>query len=372
MNWKIEGLKRFDSIFGKFACLVSKFIVSPRTEISDNPSILVIRPGGIGDAVLLYPALGKLREHFPDSRIDILAEKRNAGVLKDCGYIDNLYLYDRNPPFELFSALRGKYDIVIDTEQWHRLSSVIGYWTRAPIRAGFDTNERSGLLSHTVPYSHDDYEAESFLRLVEAVTEKDYEFDKESPFLNFSSTDVGSFAEAIQTIRDSGRAVAGIFTGATVKERRWGAHNFAAVAGELSAEGVGIVLVGGAAEASDADEFNLGAGEGRILNLIGKTSLSQTAAIISELDILITSDTGILHIAYGVGTPTVSLFGAGIQKKWAPAGGKHAVINKGYSCSPCTKFGYTPACPYDVKCLGDISVDEVKVTALNLLRKIKG
>ena len=68
MNWKIEGLKRVDGILGGLGCAVSKLLVSPRAGTDkDNPAILVIRPGGIGDAVLLYPALAELRNGFANS-----------------------------------------------------------------------------------------------------------------------------------------------------------------------------------------------------------------------------------------------------------------------------------------------------------------
>jgi len=81
----------------------------------------------------------------------------------------------------------------------------------------------------------------------------------------------------------------------------------------------------------------------------------------------VSGDTGLMHLAYGVGTPTVSLFGAGIQEKWAPPGVNHLTINKHVPCSPCTKFGYTPSCPYGVRCLGEVTVEEVRESVLDLL-----
>ena len=160
MSWKIEGLKKFDSVFGRLACSASKLFVTPRIERnSESPKILVIRPGGIGDAVLLFPALKELRKKFPESAIDILAEKRNAGIFALCPDISSVILYDDKPPSGLTSVIRGKYDIVIDTEQWHRLTAAVSYMTGAPIRAGFQTNERAELYTHKAPYSQDDYEA---------------------------------------------------------------------------------------------------------------------------------------------------------------------------------------------------------------------
>jgi len=308
-----------------------------------------------------------LRENFRDSEINVLAEKRNAGILKGCPYINNLFLYDLRPPIELFKVLRANYDIVIDTEQWHRFAAIASYLTKAPIRVGFKTNERAELFTHPVSYSHDEYEVYSFLNLVSAVTGEKYDFDGDEPFIPLDPSLISRVCHSISKFRKGWGAVVGVFTGATVPERRWGVDNFAEVSKCLSKKGIGTVIVGGNAELEDAMEFEGIAGRENVLNFVGKTSLMETAAVISQVDLFVTGDTGLMHIAYGVGTPTVSLFGAGIQKKWAPIGKKHIAINRNLFCSPCTRFGYTPKCPYNVKCLRDITVEEVKESALRLL-----
>ncbi len=370
MNWKIEGLKRVDGIFGRLGCVVSKLLVSPSDGTDkDNPAILVIRPGGIGDAALLYPALAELRKCFVDSRIDVLAEKRNSGILKGCPYVDGLLLYDHRPLRTLSKVVNGGYDIVIDTEQWHRLTAVVSYLTRAPVRAGFETNERAGLFSRPVSYSQGEYEAASFLNLVSAVTGKEYEFAKNEPFITVESVSDDRFAPIMDEFRKDKKALVGMFTGATVRERRWGVEQFARLSGELSPAGIGTVLVGGKGDIADSAGFSKLAGHGSILDFTGKTSLMETASVISRLDQFVTGDTGLMHVACGVGTPTVSLFGAGIEKKWAPRGENHIAINKNVPCSPCTKYGYTPRCPYDVRCLSEITVQEVKESVLELLSR---
>lgn len=369
MNWKMEGLKKLDAVLGSISCSASKLMVGPR-KYGDKESrrILVIRPGGIGDAVLLYPALSELRNHYADHTIDVLAEKRNSGIFAGCPYINNLLLYDRHTLDTLYGVIKGGYDIVIDTEQWHRMTSALSYLTRAPERVGFATNERAELYSRRVRYSQDDYEAVSFLNLVSALTGEKYEFDGAKPFLPIASGLNGELGAAVSDFRAGKKAVLGIFTGATVPERKWGSDKFAGLAGELSKENIGIVLLGGGQEIRDAGAFSRTREDGFVLDLIGKTPLRETASVISELDLFISADTGLMHIAYGVGTPTVSLFGAGIQKKWAPRGDKHIVINRNEPCSPCTRFGYTPRCPYGVRCLAEIDVEEVKESVLELLR----
>jgi len=91
-------------------------------------------PAGIGDAVLLIPAIEAVRMKFPDARIDILCEKRNADIFILTKMVNKVYLYDRG--LELFKCLRNNYDVVIDTEQWHRLSAIVARMTGTPIRIG--------------------------------------------------------------------------------------------------------------------------------------------------------------------------------------------------------------------------------------------
>ncbi len=368
MNWKTEGLKRFDGIFGRLACSAVKLFTTPRrSENSDSPKVLVIRPGGIGDAVLLFPALKEIRNRFPEAVIDVLAEKRNSGILACCPYIDSVILYDYRAPCTLYSVIRSKYDIVIDTEQWHRLTAAVSFVTGAPVRAGFQTNERSKLYSHPVTYSHSDYEARSFLNLASAVTGEQYEFKPDEPFIpvdSFGSEDIDS---ALRDFKKDKKALAGVFPGATVNERRWGVPKFAELTKELTAMGMGAVILGGKGDLENSSKIKRISGGDNLIDFTGETTLAETAYIISQLDLLISGDSGLMHIAYGVGTPTVALFGAGIEEKWAPQGKSHIAINKHLSCSPCTKFGYTPTCPYDVKCLSEITVEEVTLKACELL-----
>jgi ADP-heptose:LPS heptosyltransferase len=128
------------------------------------------------------------------------------------------------------------------------------------------------------------------------------------------------------------------------------------VAELLAAFGIPVVVVGGSEDRRQGEEIVSG---GKGLNLTGRTSLSETAAVIQRSVLLLSGDSGILHIAVGLDKPTVSLFGPGRARKWAPRGERHIVINKGLSCAPCTTFGTTPPCPIGAKCMGDITVDEV-------------
>jgi len=126
-----------------------------------------------------------------------------------------------------------------------------------------------------------------------------------------------------------------------------------------------VVVVGALADLADGDRITAEGG----LNLAGQTSLAETAGVIARSELLVSGDSGLLHIAVGLGVPTVSLFGPGRALKWAPRGENHFVLNRQLDCSPCTTFGTTPHCPYKARCMQEITVNEVAQAAIRLLNE---
>jgi len=354
---RIEFLKKLDALLGRLmaACLPA----SRKTdEVAEPRRLLIIRPGGIGDAVLLVPTLAAIRERYPAAEITVLAERRNAAIFELCPAVDHLLLYDR--PGELLAAIRGRYDVVIDTEQWHRLSAVVARLAVSSVKIGYGTNERARLFTHSVAYSHDDYEALSFFRLLESlgIVAPD---TIPVPFLSLTVKARQRAAELLAPV--AGRDYLVIFPGASIPERRWGAERFAELARRLEREAWVVVVVGGREDTLDGELIAVITG----LNLAGRTSLLETAAVIEGAALLVSGDSGVLHIGVGLGVSTISLFGPGRQRKWGPRGALHKVINHHLSCSPCTTFGSTPECPHQARCLQEISVEEVFQAAIQLL-----
>lgn len=354
---KIQLIKLLDKMAG--APITRLLPAPPAASVSLCERILVIRPGGIGDAVLLIPAIQAIRRKFPAAEITVLAEQRNGAAFRLCPVIDRTFCYDK--PKEIFRAIQNRYDVVMDTEQCHRLSALVARLTRSPMLIGFATNERKKLLTHPIPYSHDDYESASFFNLLAPVGISATDASR-PPYLAVPDTAMKSTESFFSGL--AGKPFVAIFPGASIPERRWGAVKFHKVAGKLHGMGITTIVVGGREDGPQGERII----DGKYgLNLAGKTSLAETAAVIEKATVLVSGDSGILHIGVGLGKPTVSLFGPGIAKKWAPQGDRHIVINKCLPCSPCTKFGYIPKCPINAKCMADISVDEVVAAVVKLL-----
>lgn len=363
MTNKIKLLKGLDSLLGPIAVLIVKRLFSPRQTVSEAPeSILIIRPGGIGDAVLLIPAIQSINETFPQARIDILAEKRNSEVFSLCPAINKCFLYDK--PKELLQAIRGRYDAVIDTEQWYRLSAVMAYLTGAALRVGFTTNKRSDLFSNKVSYSQDEHEMDSFLNLASQLTKKEV-YKRSVPFISVHSAATDYVNSLLKHF--SGSKIVALFPGGSTEEKRWQVEKFYELSCKLTREGYAVVVVGSRDDLSSGEIITNGIPES--LNLCGKLSLTESAAVLKEASLLITGDSGIMHLAFGLGSKTVSLFGPGNYRKWAPLGDNHRMVSKNVDCSPCTSFGHTPGCRRGRVCMKRITVDEVFQQAMQLLKE---
>jgi lipopolysaccharide heptosyltransferase II len=322
--------------------------------------ILVVRPGGIGDAVLIASAIISLKKIYPDGLITILAERRNVGVFPLIPGIHEVLCYDR--PREFFQTLRSRYDVVIDTEQWYRLSAVVARLVKVPIKIGFGTNERSRMFTHVIRYDMAAYEADNFLSLLKPLG-VDCHRDAGAATLELPPGALSRAAHLLQPLGTGSFVV--LSAGASIPEKRWGVERFSHVSKLLKEDGYKVVVVGGGDDSADG---TLIAGDGG-LNLAGATTLAETAAVIARSSLVISGDSGVLHIAAGLGVPTVSIFGPSSATKWAPRGTNHIVLDKSLSCSPCSKFGTIPPCPIEARCIRAILPDEVMNAVRRLLPK---
>jgi lipopolysaccharide heptosyltransferase II len=335
-----EIITLMDRLVGSI--LVSLFGRIPRRQKTPVQSILVIRPGGIGDAVLLLPMLHQLSTIYPDAKIEVLAERRNAEVFCWSPVVSKIWLYDK--PLSFLKLFQQRYDLIIDTEQWYRLSAVVGRLLRPSRLIGFATNERSRLLTDPCPYDSGKYEGLMFLSLL-------------APLTNNAAVSPIEFSKSLQLPQSkfiSEKPYVVILPGASVAEKQWPAERFAEVARYCEEKGFDVVVVGGGSDKAlgriVADSLS------QCFNLTGKTSLTEAAAIISGTQLVIGGDSGLLHAAQCQGIPTVSLFGPSNPDKWSHKACCHIVVSADCGCAPCSQFGTIPKCSHDYQCMRNISV----------------
>lgn len=363
MSARTGLLKALDSVLGPALCAaLSRAQRAPEARtLRDFPGgrVLVVRPGGIGDAVLLLPALRALRRTAPDSPVDVLCESRNAPVLELSGLADRVLRADAAPLATLRSLRPGRYAAVLDTEQFHRFSAVLAARTRAPLRVGFNVAPaRRGIYTHAVPYDLQGPEDVQFGRILAAA-------------LGAPAVALPPREESIPPSRLPpppeglpGRFVA-LHPGGSVPCKRWGADRYAALAAGLrDRAGLACVLVGSKEDRPAAAAVARAAGA---IDLCGRLDLGATAAVLARAGLLVGPDSGIAHLAVAAGARAVVLFGPSDPLKWGPPADRGIALREPLPCSPCSMFGYNRPCRSNA-CMAALSVERVLAAALSLAR----
>ncbi|MEN8097434.1 MAG: WecB/TagA/CpsF family glycosyltransferase [Chloroflexota bacterium] len=348
--------------------------------------ILAIKLADIGDLILVTPAIKALRQQFPNAEIDLLTIPSTAEAYPQTLF-DEIVTVEKSSTHSTasrwFQAIKTglilrsrKYDSVI---LFHHLSLRSGALKHAlmvsSVRAqksiGLD-NGRGWFLTHKVPDGGFGvkHESQYWLDLVSAagvsqnITAAD---DVPQTLLAVSDED---HAQADEWIPSGELPVIAIHpgTGAYSRARRWELTKFVELGRALAYRAM-IVVVGAP---MDGGNELAEAIDGNVINLTDKTTLPQLAAVLSRCDLLIGADSGVLHVASTVNTPTVAIFGPSNHQAWQPLVQESnlRVIRAGSLCSPCiyTEFGLgSPAgCP-ERTCMRSIQVSRVLQEAENVL-----
>ncbi|MHC4153368.1 MAG: lipopolysaccharide heptosyltransferase II [Planctomycetota bacterium] len=351
-----------------------------RTEIR---TILVKKPGGIGNVVLATPMLQALKGIFPKARLTVLVESEGAKqVLEANPYVEETIVTPAErywskskhkyfaKMFELALRLRKKkYDFVVNGysgyggDGWR--SCVFTFLVGGKYSVGYGKGLWRLLYSKSFEPRGELHEVDRNLDLVRSVA-PELGGIKAELNLWLSRSDM---RVAERFLRTSGIAedslTVGIHPGSgPMTYKRWDPAKFAELADRLTEKwDAKVIMFGGNEETELADDILLRM-KGNAVNAVGKTSLKRTAALIQKCKVFISNDTGLMHVAAAVRVPVVAIFGPTNFRRTSPYGNSHAVVTSKLPCAPCYR-GYGAKCD-DITCLNRISVEEV-ITAVERL-----
>ena len=323
----IALLKAIDRIFGPILTWASLRVYLFQRRARPGDPVLVIRPGGLGDAIVLLPALAALRETLPaDVRIDILCEPRNQAAFTLHPLPNTrILLYTRRPWSLSFRLHRAHYAAVLDTEQSHWFSALFADWTDAPVRIGFNTVRlRSCLYTDAVPYDLHGPEREQFQRLFRALPGASGLVAAAPPAIGGAAVEFPPFAA--------------LHLGGSNPSKLWPAERYAELCDALRTRfGLRAILLGSAAERPAASRIAALCRNDPPVDLAGTLSLPEVADLCAKAALFIGPDSALAHIADAAGTPSVVLFGSGDPAKWGPVHG--IAVPSPAPCAPCSLFG---------------------------------
>jgi len=333
-------------------------------------NILVRMPNWIGDLVMGTPVLTDLRAAFPKASLTAMCQSPLCELLQQDASIDELFCFTR--PSNKFLRRQQQRNIIakIGAGQFdtavlltNSLSSAWWCWQgKVTRRIGYSAHMRRLFLTDPVSWPKEKmHQVDLYKRLLEPLG---VPHSATAPRLYVSKKEVEESKQLLyQRGYVNGKKLIGINPGAAYGLAKcWLPERFRALALELLQEGF-VVFFGDASTFKLIREICKGLPE-NVMNLAGMTSLRELACIIKDCDLLITNDSGPMHIAVAFDTPLIALFGATDDHTTGPYGKPDAVINKHVSCSPCFKR----VCPIDFRCMKEITVEEVAEKARELLR----
>jgi heptosyltransferase II len=345
-----------------------------RLPVDGIDNILIRGTNWIGDAVMTMPAVAAIRESYPRARISILVKPWVAELFHISPFVDEVIIFDdpgRHSGAAGILRLSGelkqkRFDAAILLQNAIK-AAIIAKLAAIPIRAGYNSDVRGPLLTHSVRRTkaiRKVHQVEYYLEMLKSLGLKGPADRKTGLSIPPS---YGLTADRILESHGigGGNTLIGIAPGATYgPAKKWHPERFAAVADRLMADfpDSHAILFGSEADKESTGGVIRNAGHA-MADLAGMTNLKEAIALISRCSLFISNDSGLMHVAGALNIPTVAIFGSTNPVTTSPLGDHSLVIRKDVACSPCLKV----TCPTDFRCMDLIGADDVYNAAVEMM-----
>ncbi len=334
--------------------------------------ILIRGTNWVGDAVISIPAMREIRRIFPDAHISLLVRPWVRDIYAAVEFVDEILEYDKIGIHRGWAGLRRliadlkgrRFDLAFLLQNAFE-AAFIAWCARIPERIGYARDGRSLLLTHaceidpSVRQVHQAYYYLGILYSLGLLNRRPWDQPEYSLPINIGIRDVDRSA-AREMLRSGGvhegQIIIGINPGASYGEaKRWFPDRYAGVADALAQQyGAQVVIFGSSNDLPVAQEVAARM-EHPSLMLAGQTTLGQLMGLIKECHLLITNDSGPMHLAAALDVPQLALFGSTSEILTGPLSRNAVVVKHPVECNPC----FLRKCPIDFRCMKGISVQQV-------------
>lgn len=348
------------------------------SELLVPTRILVIRLDRLGDVILSTPVFEELRRRFPHAFIAAMVRPACRGVVEHHPAVNDVIVYEKEGAHRSAwatvrfarSLRRYEFDTALILHPSNR-SHWIPWLARIPVRLGYD-RKCSWLLTHQLPHRKQEgaqHEAAYTLELLRPFGIRPGAPRPSVQILPKAAERVAALLERAG-IQPSALLVA-MHPSASCISKRWMPERFAQVADRLAAEhGARICLVAGAEDAAHARAAERAMHQ-PVVNLAGALTVAELTALLRRCRLLVSNDSGPVHLAAAVGTPVVAIFGRNQRglspQRWGPLGEGHVVLHKEVGCVTCLAHN----CDIEFLCLTSLSVEEVYRAAVSVLERAR-
>jgi len=350
-------MRRVDEFFGPTVCLALRAARAAMRRVrgpgkrapAPVAKILVIKFWGMGSIVLATPTLRALKGAYPGAQITFLTFEQNERLCRSVPSIDRVHSYRAASLSDfllsfatLVRFLRAeRFDVVIDLEFFANFTAIITALSGAPITVGYDgwKSWRRPFYTNPFAFNHK-HITEVFLKAAQTLGAEVLGTELDVPIVSDSLR----AARLSQVLRDRGIAPTdrliciNINASPLEYKRRWPLGSYKVLIERLLAnfDAFRLVLIGSGDDVAYVEGLlrSLGA-HPRLVNLCGLIEVDQLALFLRRVRLFIGNDSGPLHLAVAMGTPTVSFFGPETPALYGPRGENHTVLYKNIPCSPC-------------------------------------
>jgi heptosyltransferase-2 len=319
------------------------------------------------------PALQQLRLRFPDARITILARPWVSALYARESFCDEVIPYEPANFAAKISAGRSlsihQFDCALLLQNAFEAAAV-AWLARVPVRVGYDRDARGLLLTNAIPVpkpgeipKHQRFYYLELLKRAGLIES----YDPESLIrLGSAKAAAATGQERLRALISSQSAI-GVSPGAAFGgAKRWLPDRFATTAIRVAKEkNCAVVVMGAKNEIDICEEVQRQISDASVecVNLAGKTRLDAFIEIAAACRLILTNDSGAMHIGSALGVPTVTVFGATDEEATGPTGPLARIVRERVDCSPCL----LRECPIDHRCMTRVSAERVALTALEAM-----
>jgi len=378
----VQSIKFADKYFGTFICFILGLFTRKKNVSDKSNKVCFIQLWGVGETITTLPAIRYFNEKYPKKEITIICTERVRCVYEGKDYISRI----ESLPLDVFGILvfvfkdYNKFGLAVDFEEYLNISS-ISAWFIAKERIGYKSGVRSRLYNWNIAYNDRQHISKTHMDLLSA-----FGIKKEVKVLDkvhIPEVSKKSVKDILKANEIENHLLIGLAPGAaeSSKSRMWPVERFAHIAEWLIERyDAKIILIGNDMEKDLCDELCEIVDESKrkyVVNLAGKTSIQEAFALIEKLDLLISNDSGPMHIGSSLGIKTIGLFGPNLPVRFGAIGERSINIYRGYICkySPCINVhkGQVPECLWGkdhknhVMCMKNITLFDVRKAVTKLL-----
>jgi heptosyltransferase-2 len=327
--------------------------------------ILIRLPNWIGDAVMATPAIRQIICHNKNESLCVWGPPQTAVLFENYPGIKKIFDIDeKKTPERLVEIKEEKFDwVYLLTNSYSTASTV--YKLGIPERIGYRRDWRGRFLTAKIPCGYRVRQlrmVDYYLHLLPAAWREDVSMEPDLYLSREELTTPQNYCQSI--LNECPKGLVAISPGAAHGSAKcWDISGFQYLARELSAEGYGVIILGLDRDIAAGEEILSGVLPEKCHNLAGRTTLRETMALIKTALLLVTNDSGPMHMADALGTSCVAIFGSTDPDWTGPRRPIHQVLRTTVSCSPC----FLKECPINRQCMASITPENALQAAQQIL-----